>query len=59
MFQPMRSVTKCQTCSGRFEESRPVECPDCGRKFHEECLQYHAEYKCHKATDPAVGAVDF
>jgi predicted RNA-binding Zn-ribbon protein involved in translation (DUF1610 family) len=56
----MGRVNKCHGCTGRFERSGFVECPDCGETFHEKCLAYHEKYDCREgAEDPAVGAVEF
>jgi len=56
----MVGVSKCHVCTGRFEQSGFVECPDCGKTFHEGCLEYHSEYECADcAEDLAVGAVEF
>lgn len=50
---------RCNVCSGRFERSGFVSCPDCGREFHEGCIEYHSTYECSEgADDPAVGAVE-
>jgi hypothetical protein len=55
----MSRGTKCHECTGRFERGGFVECPDCGRSFHEACLSYHREFGCPEAEDLAVGAVEF
>ena len=55
----MARVTKCHECTGRFERGGFVECPDCGRTFHEACLSYHREFECAEADDLAVGVVEF
>lgn len=55
----MTTGKRCHVCSGRFERSGFVPCPDCGNAYHEGCLGYHAEYECPGcATDLAVGAVE-
>lgn len=50
---------RCHICSGRFERSGFVTCPDCEQSFHEQCLEYHNTFECDEAADePAVGAVE-
>lgn len=50
---------RCHICSGRFERSGFVTCPDCDRPFHERCIEYHATYECEEAADDlAIGAVE-
>jgi hypothetical protein len=56
------NVTKCHICDGRFERAGFVECPGCGKTFHEGCLEYHSGHECPDPANPddlVVGAVEF
>lgn len=45
-------------CSGLFERSRFVTCPDCGRTCHKGCIGNHSTDMCEKAADNrAHGAI--
>lgn len=56
----MLLATKCRTCGERADREDLSKCPGCGQRFHERCLEYHAEYDCSRgARDGAVGAVEF